>query len=154
MPLIPGFRQGDIDRRIDRFAVSIEQRIIWALAMVGENFVNDARTIRTYKDQTGNLRSSIGYIIARDGNIIQENIEGKAEGRAQAKETAEEVLRENSKGFVLIVVAGMEYAANKMIRQCDRLANKKYNLIMNDLDHKEGTHLELDEWDTQFIMWY
>ena len=111
MPLIPGFRQGDVDRRIDRFAVSIEQRIIWALAMVGENFVNDARTIKTYKDQTGNLRSSIGYIIARDGNIIQENIEGKAEGRAQAKEIANEVLRENSKGFVLIVVAGMEYAA-------------------------------------------
>ncbi|GAH74567.1 unnamed protein product, partial [marine sediment metagenome] len=84
---------------------------IWTLAMVGENFVNDARNIKTYKDQTGNLRSSIGYIIARDGNIIQENIEGKAEGRAQAKEIANEVLRENNKGFVLIVVAGMEYAA-------------------------------------------
>lgn len=111
MPLIPGFSQGDIDRRIDRFTVNIEQRIIWTLAMVGERFVNDARNIRTYKDQTGNLRSSIGYIIARDGNIIQENIEGKAEGRAQAKKIADEVLRENSKGFVLIVVAGMEYAA-------------------------------------------
>ena len=111
MPLIPGFRQGDIDGKINRFTVSIEQRIIWTLAMVGEKFVNDARTIRTYKDQTGNLRSSIGYIIARDGNIIQENIEGKSEGRAQAKETTNEVLRENSKGFVLIVVAGMEYAA-------------------------------------------
>ena len=111
MPLIPGFRQGDIDGRINRFTVSIEQRIIWTLAMVGENFVNDARTIRTYKDQTGNLRSSIGYIIARDGNIIQENIEGKAEGRARAKEIANEILRENNKGFVLIVVAGMEYAA-------------------------------------------
>jgi len=111
MPLIPGFSQGDIDRRIDRFKVSIEQRIIWTLAMVGEKFVNDARSTRTYQDQTGNLRSSIGYIIARDGVIIQENIEGKSEGRAQAKETANEVLRENSKGFVLIVVAGMEYAA-------------------------------------------
>ena len=111
MPLIPGFRQGDIDGKINRFTVSIDQRIIWTLAMVGEKFVNDARTIRTYKDQTGNLRSSIGYIIARDGNIIQENIEGKSEGRAQAKETTNEVLRENSKGFVLIVVAGMEYAA-------------------------------------------
>jgi len=111
MPLIPGFSQGDINRRIDRWVVSIEQRIIWALAMTGEAFVNDARSTRTYKDQTGNLRSSIGYIIARDGVIIQENIEGKAEGKARARETAKEVLRENSKGFVLIVVAGMEYAA-------------------------------------------
>jgi len=111
MPLIPGFRQGDVDRRIDRFTVRMEQRIIWTLAMVGERFVNDARNIRTYKDRTGNLRSSIGYIIARDGDILQENIEGKTGGRAQAKETANEVLRENPKGFVLIVVAGMEYAA-------------------------------------------
>ena len=110
MPLIPGFSQGDIDRKIDRFKVNIEQRIIWTLAMAGEKFVNDARSTQTYQNQTGNLRSSIGYIIARDGDIIQENIEGKAEGRAQAKKTADEVLRENKKGFVLICVAGMEYA--------------------------------------------
>jgi len=111
MPLIPGFTQGDITRRIDRWFISIEQRIIWTLAMVGEQFVNDARNTQTYQDQTGNLRSSIGYIIAKDGVIIQENVEGKAEGRAQAKEIAREVLRENNKGFVLIGVAGMEYAA-------------------------------------------
>jgi hypothetical protein len=111
MGLIPGFTQGDINRRITNWVVSIEQRIIWTLAMVGEAFVNNARNTKTYQDQTGNLRSSIGYIIARDGVIIQENIEGKAEGRAHAKEVAREVLRENPKGFILIVVAGMEYAA-------------------------------------------
>lgn len=111
MPLIPEFSQGDIDRRIDRFKVNIEQRIIWTLAMAGEKFVNDARSTQTYQDQTGNLRSSIGYIIARDGNIIQENIKGKAEGVAQARKIANEVLRENKKGFILIGFAGMEYAA-------------------------------------------
>ncbi len=111
MPLIPEFSQGDIDRRIDRFKVNIEQRIIWTLAMAGEKFVNDARSTQTYQDQTGNLRSSIGYIIARDGNIIQENIKGKAEGTAQARKIANEVLRENKKGFILIGFAGMEYAA-------------------------------------------
>jgi len=111
MPLIPAFSQGDINRKVNRFVVSIEQRIIWALAQAGEQFVNDARSTQTYQDQTGNLRSSIGYIIARDGVIIQENIEGKPEGRAHAKEIAEEVLKENTRGFVLIGVAGMEYAA-------------------------------------------
>jgi hypothetical protein len=104
MPLIPGFSQGDINRRITNWVVSIEQRIIWTLAMAGEAFVNDARNIR-------NLRSSIGYIIARDGEIIQENIEGKTEGKTKAREVAKEVLRDNPKGFILIVVAGMEYAA-------------------------------------------
>lgn len=111
MPLIPGFKEDDIDKRVNRFTVSIGQRIIWTLAMIGKKFVNDARNTDTYKDQTGNLRSSIGYIIARDGDIIQENMEGTAEGQFQARKTADEVLRENRKGFVLIGFAGMEYAA-------------------------------------------
>lgn len=112
MPLIPDFSEDDvIDGRINKFVITQEQKIIWTLGMVGEQFVNDARMIRTYRDQTGNLRSSIGYIIAKDGKIIQENVTGTPEGQAHAKQTAEEVLRENQKGLVLIGIAGMEYAA-------------------------------------------
>jgi len=110
MPLIPDFSQDDVDGRIDNFVLSKEQKIIWTLGMVGEQFVNDARNIRTYRDRTGNLRSSIGYIIAQDGKIIRENIEGDSEGTAHARQVVEEVLRENQKGLVLIGVAGMEYA--------------------------------------------
>jgi len=111
MPLIPGFSQGSINSRIDRFVLNIEQRIILILAMVGEAFVNAARSTQTYHDQTGNLRSSIGYIIAKNGEIIQENVQGTSEGKTNAKEVASEVLRENPKGFILIGVCGMEYAA-------------------------------------------
>ncbi|MFA7218071.1 MAG: hypothetical protein WC057_05670 [Dehalococcoidales bacterium] len=111
MPLIPGFKGQDTDRQIDQFVMSIEERIIMTLAMVGEQFVNDARNTRTYQDQTGNLRSSIGYIIAKDGHVAVENVEGKAEGKAQAKRIAREILQENKQGFVLIGIAGMGYAA-------------------------------------------
>jgi hypothetical protein len=111
MPLIPGFKGQDTDRQVDRFVVSVEERIIMTLAMVGEKFVNDARNIRTYQDQTGNLRSSIGYIIAKDGHIVTEDVEGKAQGKAQAKKIAREILQENKQGFVLIGVCGMNYAA-------------------------------------------
>ena len=111
MGLIPEFSQGSVNNRIDRFVLSIEKRIILTLAMVGESFVNDARNTKTYHDQTGNLRSSIGYIIARDGIIIQENTQGTSEGQAQARNIATEVLRQNPKGFVLVGVAGMSYAA-------------------------------------------
>ena len=111
MGLIPGFSQGSVNNRVDRFVLSIEQRIILTLAMVGESFVNDARNTQTYQDQTGNLRSSIGYIIAKNGEIIQENVQGTPEGQAQARKIVSEVLRENTKGFILIGVAGMEYAA-------------------------------------------
>jgi len=110
MGLIPGFSQGGINNRIDRFVLSIEKRIILTLAMVGEAFVNAARSTQTYHDQTGNLRSSIGYIIAKNGEIIQEDVQGTPEGQAQARKIVSEVLRKNTKGFVLIGVAGMEYA--------------------------------------------
>ena len=111
MGLIPGFSQSSVNNRIDRFVLSIEKRIILTLAMVGEAFVNDARNTETYHDQTGNLRSSIGYIIAKHGEIIQENVKGTSEGQAQARKIASEVLRQNPKGFILIGIAGMEYAA-------------------------------------------
>jgi hypothetical protein len=111
MSLVPGFKGHDTDRQVDQFVVSIEERIIMTLAMVGEKFVNDARNIRTYQDQTGNLRSSIGYIIAKDGHVVIENVEGKAQGKAQAKRIAREILQKNKQGFVLIGIAGMGYAA-------------------------------------------
>ena len=116
MPLIQGFSQGNVNRKVDRFVVSIEQRIVWGLAEVGEAFVNAAREKTpaegSFNDQTGNLRSSIGYVVARDGNILIGKFEGKtAEGKAQGQKTADEVIRQYSKGFVLVVVAGMEYAA-------------------------------------------
>ena len=115
MGLIPGFSQENVNRKVDRFVVSIEQRIVWGLAEVAEAFVNDARNKTpaegSFTDQTGDLRSSIGWVVARDGNILTAKFEGKtAEGRAQGQKTADGVLRQYSKGFVLVVVAGMEYA--------------------------------------------
>jgi len=78
MGLIPGFSQENVNRKVDRFVVSIEQRIVWTLAMVGEAFVNAAREKTpaegSFTDQTGDLRSSIGWVVARDGNILTAKI--------------------------------------------------------------------------------
>ena len=115
MGLIPGFSQSGINKQIDRFVLSIEQRIIYTLAMVGESFVNDARNKTpaegSFIDQTGDLRSSIGYVVAKNGDILTAKFEGKtAEGKAQGQKIADEVLRKNPVGIILVVVAGMEYA--------------------------------------------
>ena len=71
----------------------------------------------SYKDQTGNLRSSIGYIIAKDGEVVTENFkEGdkgtdKTTGKYKGRRLAEEVSLSYTGGYVLVGVAGMEYAA-------------------------------------------
>jgi len=110
MDLTPQFDGGDIDDTFDGWFLSIEDKIFEILKYAGEQFVNAARNLRTYLDQTGNLRSSIGFVIALDGKIKEENITGDSVGVAAAKETVQEVLSDNDNGFVLIGVAGMQYA--------------------------------------------
>lgn len=82
---------------------------------IGEQCLNAARDTNSYRTQTGNLRSSLGYVIVLDGKIIDESgfevvkkgNEGSKSGQAYAKKIA----RQFPEGIVLIVVAGMEYAA-------------------------------------------
>lgn len=69
-----------------------------------------------YDDQTGQLRSSTGGIIFRDGKVLHEDFElspygtDKAPGLKQGKEKAFAELRE-SKGWGITIVAGAEYAS-------------------------------------------
>ena len=84
-----------------------------ALSEAGEVALIYARSLDTYKDQTNNLRNSIGYVIIHNGQIVStlfdgKDGEGKTKGQAYAKKLASEF---SSKGWVLIVVAGMDYAA-------------------------------------------
>ena len=70
----------------------------------------------SYTDQTGNLRSSIGYVVVKDGIIVEngksqkylEGTLGEGEGVKFARQLAADAPR---KGIVLIVSAGMNYAA-------------------------------------------
>lgn len=91
--------------------------VVRNLAYIGEKCVNAARSTDSYKDQTGNLRSSIGYVIVEDGNIINmsdftasdkgtDRVTGQKTGKSYIKELAAKFPR----GYCLIVVAGMNYA--------------------------------------------
>lgn len=99
-----------LEAQIDR----IEQRIIYNLSYVGEQCLNAARSTDSYKDQTGNLRSSIGYVIVRDGQIIQasdfDTVKQGREGSTEGAAFARRLVSEFPQGFTLIVVAGMNYA--------------------------------------------
>jgi len=103
----------------------IEAAALSRLQFVGEQFVTNARNNGAYQDRTGNLRSSVGYIILKDGEQIRSNFksfpakDGTAEGAGQgvvkgeeaAAAIAEELKARFPRGLVLIGVAGMDYAA-------------------------------------------
>lgn len=85
------------------------------LCNVGEQCIIEARNNGSYEDQTGNLRSSIGYAVLMNGQVIQSDHvdkikngdEGVSEGLAFLQKR---IQKAKKKGVCLIVTAGMNYA--------------------------------------------
>lgn len=88
--------------------------LIRRMTYIGEQAVNQMRSAGKYKDQTGNLRSSTGYLVIMDGKVVSESefqtVKDGADGSKSGKKFAEEVARQHPTGIVLVVVAGMSYA--------------------------------------------
>lgn len=104
--------RGEVIKLVRQQEQRIERAVVMALQRAGEGFVADARSIDTYKDQTKNLRSSIGYVILKNGQPIDSFFPGdQQEGKNAGKAAVAEIAGKYSTGYVLIVVAGMEYAA-------------------------------------------
>lgn len=100
-----------------REAEHVERLTIRALSKLGEQCVTKIRDRagdKSWYDQTGNLRSSVGYVIAHNKNIIQystfNQVKQGSEGVKTGKDLAEELAKRYSNNYVLIVVAGMNYA--------------------------------------------
>lgn len=102
-------------KKVENIERAIEFQFI---SVIGPETANHAKDFSQFKDQTGNLRSSMGFIVVKDSQIISsggfENVNGpqgnEGEGVRNGKQYAEELARNAGKGYVLIVVAGMNYA--------------------------------------------
>lgn len=112
----PMFTQRDIDRFVNQFVDRAEEKMYMLLQAAGEMFVRYARESGRYIDHTGNLRSSIGYVIVRNGKLASRNFKKQdvgtegSEGVNKAEKLARELANTYNTGLVLIGVAGMEYA--------------------------------------------
>lgn len=100
-----------------REAERVERLTIRALSKLGEQCVTKIRDRagdKSWYDQTGNLRSSVGYVIAHNKNIIQystfNQVKQGSECVKTGKDLAKELAKRYSNNYVLIVVAGMNYA--------------------------------------------
>lgn len=108
----PKFKLAELEAQIIDWGLENEKKFIIALRYIGEEFVNRARSIDTYKDRTSNLRSSIGYVVAKDGVILRRNYKQFRDaklGVARGLNLAEQVVGEYPNGIILVVTAGMEY---------------------------------------------
>ena len=107
--------------------------VITMLQYVGEKVVNGVRdeSLSNWKDRTGNLRSSVGYVVSVDGKPLNfygfQQVDGPLRGTKEdpgynpetQKEYARTLCSLYPEGIALIIVAGMEYAY-----YVERLENK------------------------------
>lgn len=125
MPIRQITPMSEIDRYTEQKLKGLEQAVIRTLTYCGELCLNVARSTNSYKDQTGNLRSSIGYVVTVDGRIVSqssfETVKEGGQGSKQGAAFAKQLVRRFPKGICLIVVAGMEYAAHVKNRGYDVL---------------------------------
>lgn len=153
--------QSEIDREIEKAVKQLEKAVIYNLRYVGEKAVKHARSLPSpkaldtknipphqpnYIDWTGNLRSSIGYVIAKDGKIVDSGgfqlEKGGEDGTRTGREYAEQLATQVQSGYALIVVAGMGYASyvtNKgydVIDSAELLAEQLASELMKDLKLK------------------
>lgn len=136
----------EIDRYITGCVEAIKKALVYNLCAVGEQVLNAARLTNSYKDQTGNLRSSIGYVVAVDGEIAQmssfDTVKEGREGSRGGKEYAMQLVRDFPNGIVLIVVAGMNYASYvsakgyDVLDSSELLADKLVSQMLQQLGFK------------------
>ncbi|WP_067145342.1 hypothetical protein [Pseudotamlana agarivorans] len=110
--LKPLFNRSQVQGIVDQFKIDTNNKFILALKYMGEEFVSEARLKGNYKDKSGNLRSSIGYIILDHGEVVESVFNGKNKiGRDKGEAFATEVASSYHTDLVLIGVAAMSYAA-------------------------------------------
>lgn len=133
------FAINNLQSAFDTFQRQVDDKVIVALSYMGETFVNKARSIDTYKDNTGNLRASIGYVIMAHGKVVKSDFKGKPDGQDKGRSAADEIAAQYPYGYVLIGVAGMEYAAAVEARGYDVITSsavtgKMLGDSLNDLE--------------------
>lgn len=106
----------DIEEALRKKLADELNAMVYSLYEIGLSAVNTIRQNHAYKDQSGNLTSSVGCAVVVDGEIMQvsgfEAIkptgeEGSKAGQSYVRSLASQF----PQGITLIVVAGMNYAA-------------------------------------------
>jgi hypothetical protein len=119
---------------VEKQAGLLYQQIIDAFIYDGETFIKNAReqmqdhAMGQYKDDTTNLRNSIGYLVYHNGEKVFRNMDGTNTSVIGEAGLGESKIQEFIKptGFQLIGIAGMNYAS--------WVESKGYNVISYQAD--------------------
>lgn len=132
MPIVRKTPRSAIHDYVVSQVENLREVLIMRLSVIGEKVVNHARNLPSpsaasfdggripphqpnYIDWTANLRSSIGYVIVADGQVVRQSdfktVGNGQEGSASGRQFASGLASKFPNGICLIVVAGMNYAS-------------------------------------------
>ena len=118
MAIIPRTSLSEVKAYMQKQAENLDRvvlRNLERLGMMAVTYARDRAGEDSWFDQTGNLRSSIGYVVGRDGEVVSEGgfrtILNGATGSSEGKQFANELASSYASKYFLIVVAGMKYAS-------------------------------------------
>lgn len=117
MPITaPNNMTNDIEKALRQKLVDELNAMVYSLYEIGLSAVNTIRQNHAYKDQTGNLTSSVGCAVVVEGEIMQisgfEAIKPTGEpGSQEGRNYVQSLASQFPQGITLIIVAGMNYAA-------------------------------------------
>ena len=154
MAIKANFTERDIRAKLERFLKEVAIMQIEALKELGEMCVTHARGLPPevgFHDQSGNLRSSIGYMVFKDGVPVHESFDqviGGIEGVKRGQDLAKKTGAEHNQGLVLVVTAGMNYAlyveskGRDVIASAKMLARRELPRMLSELKRDINKALE------------
>lgn len=122
-----------LDAFLQRAARKIQENVLKALSKLGDESVVRIRNRsdeESWIDHTGNLRSSIGFAVYEQGSKYMESafsqVLSGTDGSVKGKKMINDLAKEYSRVYALVVVAGMEYAGEvEALESKDVLASTK-----------------------------
>lgn len=125
------FSQKDIDKYLEEAKDDAVVNVLEAIDMAFKQAMTYAKNVDTYKDQTGNLRASIGYVLYEDGREIKRDFYGAGAGTVQGENAAikKATSLAGDNMIVGVLVAGMEYSAYVEAMGYDVITGASYTLI-------------------------
>lgn len=122
-----------LDAFLQRAARKIQENVLKALSKLGDESVVRIRyrsAKESWIDHTGNLRSSIGFAVYEQGSKYMQSafsqVLSGTDGSVKGKKMINDLAKEYSRVYALVVVAGMEYAGEvEALESKDVLASTK-----------------------------
>lgn len=126
-------------KRTIQFVGSAEDKLVIACKYAGEKFVKDARQFAKeqggFGDVTGNLRSSIGYFIVKNGQVVSSLVYSDKNGtdRKTGSNVGKQFIESWPKqsGIQLVGFAGMSYASHVESRGLNVIEIQKEVALIN-----------------------